>query len=145
MVHWVQWRWIYAHNKAINSLRPRQNGHHFADDPFKRIFLNETLRISIKISLNFVPKGPINDIPALVQIMGWRRRGDKPLYGPWWLVYWRIYASLGLNELTLLGIPWNMPQLGKNRSNAHSIRSILALYRPSAGPSVVQRYRINTK
>ena len=66
---------------SFNTLRPRQNGRHFADDPFKRIlriFLNETLRISIKISLNFVPKGPINDIPALVQIMAWRRWGDKP-------------------------------------------------------------------
>ena len=29
--------------------------------------------------LKFVPKGPINDIPALVQIMAWRRLGDKPL------------------------------------------------------------------
>ena len=35
--------------------------------------------ISIKISLKFVPKGPINNIPALVQIMAWRRPGDKPL------------------------------------------------------------------
>ena len=39
-----------------------------ADDPFKCIFSNET-RISIKISLKFVPKGPINNIPALDQIM----------------------------------------------------------------------------
>ena len=66
----------------LNTLRPRQNGRHFADDPFKRIFLNETLRISIKISPNFVPKGPINNIPALVQIMAWRRPGDKPLSEP---------------------------------------------------------------
>ena len=50
----------------INTLRTRQNGRHFADDPFKRIFLNETIAISIKISLNFFPKGPINIIPALV-------------------------------------------------------------------------------
>ena len=40
-----------------------------ADDTFKRIFLNENARISIKISLKFVSKGPINNIPALVQIM----------------------------------------------------------------------------
>ena len=66
----------------INSLRPRQNGRHFADDPLKRIFLNETLTTSIEISLNCVPKGPINNIPALVQIMPWRRRGDKPLSEP---------------------------------------------------------------
>ena len=36
----------------------------------------------IKISLQFVPKGPINNIPALVQIMAWCRPGDKPLYEP---------------------------------------------------------------
>ena len=40
---------------------------------------NENVWISIKISLNFVPKVPINNIPALVQIMAWRRSGDKPL------------------------------------------------------------------
>ena len=34
------------------------------------------------MSLKFVPKGPINNIPALVQIMTWRRPGDKPLSEP---------------------------------------------------------------
>ena len=64
---------------TINTWRPRQNGRHFPDDSFKWIFLNENVWISIKISLNFVPKVPINNIPALVQIMAWRRSGDKPL------------------------------------------------------------------
>ena len=32
--------------------------------------------------LKFVSKGQINDIPALVQIMAWRRPGDKPLSEP---------------------------------------------------------------
>ena len=41
-------------------------GRHFPDDIFKCIFLNENVYISIKISLNFVPKGQINNIPALV-------------------------------------------------------------------------------
>ena len=49
---------------------------------FQTHFLNENVRISIKISLKFVPKGPINNIPALVQIMAWRRSGDKPLSEP---------------------------------------------------------------
>ena len=35
-----------------------------------------------KISLKFVPKGPIDNIPALVQIMAWRRPGDKPFSEP---------------------------------------------------------------
>ena len=43
-----------------------------ADDIFKNIFLNEKTGISIKISLKVVLKGPINKIPALVQIMAWR-------------------------------------------------------------------------
>ena len=30
----------------------------------------------------FLMQGPINNIPALVQIMAWRRPGDKPLSGP---------------------------------------------------------------
>ena len=68
--------------KLLNSLRPRQNERHFADDIFKGIFLNENVWIPIKFSLKFVPKGLINNIPALVQIMAWRRPGDKPLSGP---------------------------------------------------------------
>ena len=89
---------------CINTVRPRQNSRRFADDTFKRIFLNENVRFSIKISLKFVPKGPINNNPALVQIMAWRQSGDKTLserhyLNQWWLVYWRIYASLGLSEL----------------------------------------------
>ena len=36
----------------------------------------------IKISSKFVSKGPINNNPALVQIMAWRRSGDKPLSEP---------------------------------------------------------------
>ena len=49
--------------------------------PFSRrhFFLNENVQIFIKISLNFVPKGPIKNIPALIQIIAWRRPGDKPL------------------------------------------------------------------
>ena len=71
-----------ADQTKINTLRPRQNERHFADDIFTCIFLNETVWISIKISLKFVPQGPIDNIPALVQIMAWRRPGDKPLSGP---------------------------------------------------------------
>ena len=53
-----------------------------SDDNVKCIFFNENVRILIKISLNFVPKGEINDIPALLQIMVWRWPGDKPLSEP---------------------------------------------------------------
>ena len=50
-----------------------------ADDIFKYIFLNENYRIPIQISLKFVPRGPIDSKTAMVQVMAWRRTGDKPL------------------------------------------------------------------
>ena len=43
------------------------------------IFLNENARLSIKISLKFASKGPINNIPALVQIIAWLRPGDEAI------------------------------------------------------------------
>ena len=75
---------MYRHcpSDPVNSLRPRQNKHHFADDVFRCNFLNENVWIPIKISLKFVPESRINNIPALVQIMAWRRPGDKPLSEP---------------------------------------------------------------
>ena len=66
----------------VNTLRPRQNGRHFPYDIFKCILLKKNVWISIQISLKFVPKGPINNISALVQVMAWRRQGDKPLSEP---------------------------------------------------------------
>ena len=62
-----------TNTSCINTMRPIQNGRHFADDTFKHIFLKKNVEISIKISLEFVPKGPINNIPALVQIIGRRQ------------------------------------------------------------------------
>ena len=81
-----------------HPLRPRQHRRHIADDIFKCIFLNKNLWISLKISLKFVPKVPIINIPTLVQIMAWLRPGDKPLSEP-------IIVSL----LTHICVTW--PQL----------------------------------
>ena len=68
--------------RQTNTLWPKHNGRHFADDILKCIFLNENAWIPIEISLKFVPKGPIDNIPALVKLMAWRRPGDKPLPEP---------------------------------------------------------------
>ena len=67
---------------CINSTLPKQNGRHFAEDTLKRIFKNEKSCILIRISLKFVPKRPIDKKTALVQVMAWRRTGDKPLPEP---------------------------------------------------------------
>ena len=53
-----------------------------ADDIFKWSFFNENVRIPIHISLNFIPRRPIYYTPVLVQVMAWRRTGDKPLSEP---------------------------------------------------------------
>ena len=50
-----------------------------ADDNFKCIFLSENNRLLIRISLKFVSRSPIDNKPALVQVMAWGRTGDKPL------------------------------------------------------------------
>ena len=74
--------WVARDLSPLNTLRPRQNGRHFTDDIFKCIFLNENVWIPVKITLKFVPKCLINNNPTLVQIMVWRRSGDKPLSEP---------------------------------------------------------------
>ena len=72
---WLEMPWCW-----FNTLRPRQNGRRIADDVFKCIFLNEN--VWIKISLKFISKVPVNNIPALVRVMAWRRSGDKSLSEP---------------------------------------------------------------
>ena len=62
----------------INPLRP--NGQHFADDNFKRIFFNENVWISIKISLKFGSNQQYTSIQ--IQKMAWRRPGYKPSSEP---------------------------------------------------------------
>ena len=51
---------------VFNSSPPEQNGRRFTDSIFRCIFVNEKFCISIKISLKFVTKGPIDNNPALV-------------------------------------------------------------------------------
>ena len=50
-----------------------------ADNIFNCIFLNENDRIPIQISQKYVPRSPIDNKPALVQVMAWHWTGDKPL------------------------------------------------------------------
>ena len=89
----TRWTSLVIHNICVNTLRPRQDGRHFPDDIFKCIFLNENVWISLTISLRCVRKVRINNIPSLVQIMAWRRPGDKPLSEP-----------INLESLTNVGI-----------------------------------------
>ena len=66
----------HSHIEAATKWPPFSRWH------FTCIFLNQNVLITIKIPLKFVPTSPINNIPALVQIMAWRRQGDNPLSEP---------------------------------------------------------------
>ena len=62
-----------------------------ADNNFQSIFLNDNDRIPIRISLKFVPRSPIDNKPALVQVMACRLTGDKPLPKPMLTHFTDIY------------------------------------------------------
>ena len=83
---------------TFNTLRPRQNGCHFADI-FKCIFFNENVWILINISLRFIPQGPVNNIPRFGSDNGLAQTRRQTII---WtnddIGYRRIYASLGFNE-----------------------------------------------
>ena len=80
---WIKFHWsLFLRVQLTHWDQVRQNGRRLPDDIFKCIFSNKNISISIKISLKFVPKGSINNIPALVQIMAWRLPGDKSLCEP---------------------------------------------------------------
>ena len=51
-------------------------------DIFKSIFFNKNDKIPIQISLEFFPRSPIDNKPAMVQIMAWRLTGVKSLSEP---------------------------------------------------------------
>ena len=127
----------------LNTLGPRQNGRHFADDIFKCIFVNENVWILIEISLKFVPKGLINSIPALVQTMAWCRSGDKPLSEPMMVSYWHIYIyiyicvtrpqwfNFGPRLLLISNGRWILHRFSIDRVNTDKLIKPSILYTPA--------------
>ena len=86
---------------AFKTLRQRQYGFHFAEDIFKCILLYENCCMyfgsnfpeicSLGTNWQYVSIGSGNGLaPVRRQAIIWTNDG---------LVYWRIYSSLGLNEL----------------------------------------------
>ena len=76
------WPFCLGLNVLINSSPHGQMAAILADDTFLCILLNENDRIPIQISRRFVPRSPIDNKPALVHVMAWRRTGGKPLSEP---------------------------------------------------------------
>ena len=65
-------------NLLSYSSPPGENVNHFAGNAFKCTVMNKNVCIAIQISLNFVPKGPIEKKSALIQVMAWQWTGLVP-------------------------------------------------------------------
>ena len=83
---------------TYHTLRPSQNGRHFADAIFECIFMNENVWISLKISLKFVLK------VELTIFQHWFR---------WWLGDKPLSAHVMVNILTHISV--TRPQWVKSR------------------------------
>ena len=115
-----------------------------ADNTLKHKFVNENILISIKISLKFVSKGPINNIPALVQIMAWRWPGDKPLSEPMMVrllthicitrPQWVKLINMNVVQLSKETVCTSFPNIlmqEKHKSNAFAMELHLSCTNPS--------------
>ena len=94
----------------FNTLRPRQNGSHFPHNISKCFFFSwrKMYEFQFDISLKFVSKGAINNIPALVKIMASRRPGDKPLSES--MMVW-LKAHICVTQphwVNYMGISWDI-------------------------------------
>ena len=73
---------VWCWSKCINTLRRDIMAAILQTTVSNAFSWMKMCKISIKIYLKFVPGGPINNIPALVQIMAKLRPGYKPLSEP---------------------------------------------------------------
>ena len=97
----VKWPWgiklaFYKPQQSTNRAR------HFPNDILKYILLNENIWISIRFSLKFVPSFQLKINQHWFR--KWLGTGQAASHylNQWWLIYWRIYASIGLNEHQLM-------------------------------------------
>ena len=74
-----------------SSPHPGQNGLHLADDLFKYTYMKQKSCVFIRISLKFIPKGPIDNDSALVLVKACRRAGGKPLPEPMLTQFTDVY------------------------------------------------------
>ena len=76
-MHWFVINFSFCN--LLNTVKLRQYGHLLVDDFFRLNFFCENCYILIEISLKLIPKVPITNNPALVQIMAWCLTGVNTL------------------------------------------------------------------
>ena len=85
----------------LNLSSTGRNGPHLTDDIFKCVLMNAKSYILIRIALKFIPKCPIDDKSAMVQVMAWRLRDDKPMLIQFTDAFmWHYIVGMSLTEMT---------------------------------------------
>ena len=87
------------------TLRPRPNDRYLADDIFKCIFLMKMNESQLRYHWSLFLRVKLTIFQYWFRWWLCADQATCHYLNQWWLVYWRIYASLGLNEL----YPWSGP------------------------------------
>ena len=89
---------ILSQPQCVNTLW--QNGHQFPDGNFKCIFLNENTYIfPLRFHWSLFPRAQLTISQHWFQKGLGASQAKSHCLNQCWLVYWRIYVSLNLNEL----------------------------------------------
>ena len=101
----IPWLRISSHRQGyiddddINSLRPRRNGRYNADD--SAFFRKKMFEFRLKFHWSLFLRVQISIFQHWFRYWLGADQATSHYLNQWWLVYWRIYASLGVNELTM--------------------------------------------
>ena len=88
----------------INTLRPRQNGRHFPDDIFKCIFLKKMYEFRLRFHWSLLLRVQLTIFQHWFRQWLGADQATSHCLHQWWLIYWRIFASRGLDELMAMGL-----------------------------------------
>ena len=85
----------------LNSMRLRQNGRHF--QTFSYVFSwMKMYKFRLRFHWSLFPRVELTIFQHWVRLWLGAGQATSHYLNQWWLVYWRIYASLGLSELNKL-------------------------------------------
>ena len=87
-------------------------------------FLMKMYKFWLRFHWSFVPKGPIDNIPALVQIIAWRWPGDKPLSEPMMV---SLLTQICVNQPQWVKHPaqhyYNLEDEANNNKETHELQT----------------------
>ena len=110
----------------VNTLWPRQNGRHFPDDIFQCIFFNGNIyKLCLIFHWNLFPGVQLTIFQHWFRQWLGAVQATSHYLNQWWLDYWHIYVSLGLNELKMLSgeIEVSLLSAGSSSENKQWLRS----------------------